>query len=581
MDFRTGQELLWLSQTLTDDQVQQSVLRKALKSLAPFVCCPEGDILARENKVLPMSWGKPSYEELEDQVKNLEQELKTLREKNVWSGSSRSYSPTMYKVLAENSVDVIWCVDQDCRYTFVSPSVSSMFGYTQQEILGQDVWLTLPDEEVSKVQRSLEWMYAHNKELRHQSISQALELVQIRKDGSRLWTEVFCTSLKDPWGGIIGFQGTTRDITERKQAEEALRISQERFMLAMEASRDGIWDWNVQTDEVYYSPAYMAMLGYSMRETAQDSDFWKSLIHPHDRKDVLAVNTDCIESRREDFEIEFRMQARDGQWRWILGKGKAVARDAHGRATRMVGTHSDITSQKDLQQLKNDVEQVMRHDLKGAVSSVMGLPQVLEGDDNLTQEQKNIVTTIKNAGLKMQRMIDFSLQMLEIEKGTYQCQPREINVLDSLSQVIDQNYYHIQGKNLEVKTSVQGKAGPAEHQVQVWVEEQLLYFILSNLLINAIEASPKGETLCIDVCNSQPTTVLNMTNKGAVPQAMRSHFFEKYRTYGKDAGTGLGTYSAKLMAEAMNCTIDMQSSDAADMTRVRLFMPVSRGSADD
>jgi PAS domain S-box-containing protein len=132
-------------------------------------------------------------------------------------------------------------------------------------------------------------------------------------------------------------------IYRRRTAEEALRESEQRFALAMEATKDGLWDWNLCTGEVYYSPGYLAMLGYTSGEVPADASTWVERIHPGDKDAALKANTDCVENRRDDFEVEFRMQAKNGEWRWILGRGKAADRDQNGRATRIVGTHTDIT----------------------------------------------------------------------------------------------------------------------------------------------------------------------------------------------------------------------------------------------
>ena len=156
--------------------------------------------------------------------------------------------------------------------------------------------------------------------------------------------------LRSPQGTLEGVAKVGLDMTQRKQAEKALRRSEERFQWAMEATRDGIWDWDLTTDEVYYSPAYTAMLGYSQEEVLPHASFWKDHIHVQDREAVLQANRDCIENRSESFETEFRMQTRDGGWRWILGRGRAVERDEQGRARRMVGTHTDITEKNSLQE---------------------------------------------------------------------------------------------------------------------------------------------------------------------------------------------------------------------------------------
>ena len=137
-----------------------------------------------------------------------------------------------------------------------------------------------------------------------------------------------------------------RNITERKQAEEALRESEERFRLSMEATSDGLWDWNIENNLVYYSPGYVRMLGYEAHEFPEHVASWTELIHPDDKENAFQANTDCIENRVESFAVEFRMQAKGEEWKWILGRGRAVSRDSSGRATRLIGTHQDITERK-------------------------------------------------------------------------------------------------------------------------------------------------------------------------------------------------------------------------------------------
>ncbi|MBA3011125.1 MAG: PAS domain S-box protein [Proteobacteria bacterium] len=138
-----------------------------------------------------------------------------------------------------------------------------------------------------------------------------------------------------------------------KLDKKTLAESEERFKLAMSASRDGLWDWDITTDKGYYSPAYGEMLGYPSIEVPQDIDFWKELIHPNDREIALKANMGCIENECDDFNIEFRMKVKNGGWKWINSRGKVVDRDETGRATRIVGTHVDIN---DYKQSKNEIQ---------------------------------------------------------------------------------------------------------------------------------------------------------------------------------------------------------------------------------
>ncbi|MCP4339608.1 MAG: PAS domain S-box protein, partial [Desulfobulbaceae bacterium] len=136
------------------------------------------------------------------------------------------------------------------------------------------------------------------------------------------------------------------DFAELKHVECKLHRSEERFSLAMEANKDGLWDWDINTGEVYYSPGYTAMLGYTANELPPHCDSWTFLIHPEDKELVFKVTNDCIYNRCTDFQVEFRMQAKNGDWRWILCRGKAIVRDEDRRAVRMIGTHTDITERK-------------------------------------------------------------------------------------------------------------------------------------------------------------------------------------------------------------------------------------------
>lgn len=133
---------------------------------------------------------------------------------------------------------------------------------------------------------------------------------------------------------------------ETKQLEEALRQSEARYRYAIEASTDGIWDWNLKTDEVTYSPAYYAMLGYNAEEWNLGTiGVWVDLLHPDDRKRIENLARNKLQSCGH-YQIEFRLRAKDGSYRWVLSRGKVVERDELGAPTRAVGTHTDITEQK-------------------------------------------------------------------------------------------------------------------------------------------------------------------------------------------------------------------------------------------
>jgi diguanylate cyclase (GGDEF)-like protein/PAS domain S-box-containing protein len=135
------------------------------------------------------------------------------------------------------------------------------------------------------------------------------------------------------------------DITDRKQFEEALRESQERFALAVQGANDGLWDWDLRTQQIYFSPRWKTMLGYTEPEIGNAPDEWFSRIHPDEADWISAQITAHLNGQTQQLEIEHRMRHRNGSYQWVLTRGLAV-RDRGGKAYRMAGSQTDITKRK-------------------------------------------------------------------------------------------------------------------------------------------------------------------------------------------------------------------------------------------
>ncbi|MHB8974069.1 MAG: PAS domain S-box protein [Pirellulaceae bacterium] len=232
-------------------------------------------------------------------------------------------------------------LDTEGRITFVNPSQEAITGFTAHELMGTYIWDRVePGPDRDSLPAYLEHLVSE------QPTPAPYFAKNIRKNGEVFDVRVDWNYKRNPQGQVIGFVCIVCDITEHTRAEAALRESEERFRQAMEATNDGLWDWNVKSGHVYYSPAYSRMLGYEATEFAERTESWTDLLHPHDRAKAVRVNQDCIENRIPHFEVEFRMRTKSGEWKTILGRGKALYRDADGRPIRMIGTHVDITARK-------------------------------------------------------------------------------------------------------------------------------------------------------------------------------------------------------------------------------------------
>jgi len=160
-------------------------------------------------------------------------------------------------------------------------------------------------------------------------------------------------------GHSIGMEGTVLDMTERKQIEEALRSSEERWQLAVRGSNDGIWDWDVQTGDVFFSCRWKAMRGFEEQELTNSLDEWRSRIHPDDLDRVLQRVDAYLAKQAPEFCEEYRVLHKDGSYRWVLDRGMAVW-DENGTPLRMAGSESDITERKQAENALRDSEERYR-----------------------------------------------------------------------------------------------------------------------------------------------------------------------------------------------------------------------------
>ncbi|MFZ2445236.1 MAG: transporter substrate-binding domain-containing protein [Syntrophobacteraceae bacterium] len=240
--------------------------------------------------------------------------------------------------------------DTEGRYLGFNKSFEEFFGQTRQELVGKSVFDVAPVELATVY-------HAKDLELLRHSGTQVYE--QHVKDARGVIHDVIFhkASFTDPDGHVLGLIGAILDITERKKMEEALRESEERLRFVLEGSRLGFWDWNIETGEVRRNERWAGMLGYTLPEIEFSARQWTDLLHPDDRAAARRSIEDHLDGSAPVHEIEYRMRAKDGQYKWILDCARVVKRDALGKPVRMCGTHTDITARKLAEEERLQLEQ--------------------------------------------------------------------------------------------------------------------------------------------------------------------------------------------------------------------------------
>ncbi len=239
-----------------------------------------------------------------------------------------------------------------------------------------------------------------------------------------------------------------RDVTAQARAEEELRRSRERFALAVDGSRDGLWDWDVARAAVYFSPRWKNMLGYLDHEIGDRFEEWTSRLHPEDRQRALQTVDDYLHGRLEEYSLEHRLRHKDGSYRWILARGVAV-RDAFGRVSRLAGSHADVTARRqaedDLRRAKEAAEQANRakseflanvsHELRTPLNTVLGLTEWTL-DTPLNPEQRDNLRMVQASTQSLLAVIDDLLDFAKIEAGKLDLAPKEFALRDALGDAV-------------------------------------------------------------------------------------------------------------------------------------------------
>jgi len=246
-------------------------------------------------------------------------------------GMESNRAREIQNLILESITDGFFFLDRQLRFVWLNRAGARLLGVKPEEPVGRSVLEILshdPDNKFStELNRAIETGQADHFEVFYPA-------------PVKRWFEAHCYPSQE--GLAVYFL----DITGRRLAEEARAESEKRFRDAVEATSDGIWGWDVSTGDGYFSPNYAKILGYEPGELNAKVDTWVELMHPEDREPTLAANMACIRNETPEVRVEFRMLARDGTWRWILGRGKVVRRDDSGRTLELMGTQVDITERK-------------------------------------------------------------------------------------------------------------------------------------------------------------------------------------------------------------------------------------------
>lgn len=244
----------------------------------------------------------------------------------------------------------------------------------------------------------------------------------------------------------------------------------------------------------------------------------------------------------------------------------------------------DITDRKQIERMREDVQRMIRHDLKSPLIGITGLAKSLQRGSNLSRKQRKAVTLIQELGIRMIEFIDRSRDLFQMEQGIYQLTPRRFNLLDVFKRIETQLMPMASKKRVDFMITIAGHPYGTESEYLIEGEETLIEVMFANLLKNAVEASPGGASVHISIHMGEKEGrtfhFIDIHNQGAVPPEICDRFFQPYVTSGKKGGTGLGAHSALVVARAHQGDITFTTSEEGG-THVIVHLPETFSSASD
>ncbi len=369
------------------------------------------------------------------------------------------------------------------------------------------------------------------------------------------------------------------EIIRRQEVETILRDREERYELAISGTNDGIWDWNIITHEIYYSPTWMRILGYEDNPLPQLFSTWADNVHPDELQIALSDIHNHLEGKTDVYQNNHRIKHSNGNYIWIAAKGKCIC-DQEGKPYRLVGIITDITdkiiAEEELKFAKEEAEianqsksqflATMSHEIRTPMNAVIGMTGLLL-DTQLTSQQREFVEIVRNSGDAMLTLINDILDFSKIESGKFEMEEQTFNLRNCIEESFDLIAPKASEKNLEIAYIMDG-----ETYELISGDVARLRQILVNLLSNAIKFTKFGEVVLSvtsklkDELNSELHEIIfTVKDTGiGIPEDRMDKLFKPFsqvdasttRQYG---GTGLGLVISQKLVEMMGGKITVAS----------------------
>ena len=402
-------------------------------------------------------------------------------------------------------------------------------------------------------------------------------------------------------GEITGFLGVAEDISERKQSEEALRKSEERFDLAVAGSNDGIWDWDVCTNEAYYAPRFKELLGYRDDEFENVIASFETHLHPDDRKRTFDAIRHHLHNR-VPYDIEYRMRTKSGEYRWFRARAQAVWNDA-GQAVRMAGSITDLAKRKHAEEAlaryaaeiqranktllvaegearkavvkRDQFLAMLSHELRNPLAAILNGVSVLEHKDADREAVARGRQAIRRQVQHMSRLLDDLLDVARITQGKIDFRRKVLDLNELIEDAVQavEPAMHARRQRLSFV--------PAGAPVMVNGDPTRLLQIAENLLTNASKYTQDEGTIVLELKKNVDDCALCVRDNGrGIDPDMLDEVFDLFFQSDNaldrsDGGMGVGLTLVRVLVAMHGGTVTAHSDGLGQGSQFVVRLPLT------
>ena len=468
-------------------------------------------------------------------------------------------SQERYKLITENSHDIVTLMDINGVYDFVSPSVKDILGYEVNEMLGQNSLSFVHPDDLSMITERMKITF--EKKLKDDKITFRFK----NKQGEWRWLEAQGGVILDETGDIIYFRSNKRDITEKVLTQQMLREKEDQYKLVSENSGDVIALQDFEGIISFISPSVKSLLGYHHEDLL--SHDYKDLIHESERPFVQSVIDSVIGNKGKNVKVTYRLQTKDDEWIWVESSYGSIE-DANGQFLYLQSSTRDISErikalekERQLVKLKSSFISMASHEFRTPLTTIQSSNELinmyLDADEEPSPKLKKHVGRIRTELERMNSLLKdvFTLGKLDVGKTALK---KDITSLTGIvRQVVLEN--SVQHKNRKVKIKIVGK------ERQVDLDSQLISHALSNLINNALKYSEYRQDPEVIVTFQKMALRIEVKDYGiGIPDKDQKGLFESFSrasNVGDIEGTGLGLIIVKQFVEIHGGKVTYQTKE--------------------